>query len=368
MTASLDTPNRPAPAHPVRLHPSALLAAGLITFLLATTVLPGAVPGRPGSAYAAAGLLGALLFLSSVAAHEMAHAVVARRNGVTVRSVVIWALGGATELDGEPPGAGAAFRIAAVGPLTSAVLGGAMIGSAFLSSGLTAAVLGWLGITNLLLAGFNLLPGAPLDGGRIVSSAVWARTGDLRRGRLAAARAGAVVGLVVMALGVAQALLGSLVGGLWLVLIGMFLRGSAKVESVQASSSAALRERSVRDVMTPADAQAGWLSVAAFLEKVATPSRDTVWPVAAFDGSPAGVVVLAKLVAVPEPDREDRRVSSLAVPMSALLVLAPDDPAERLLGAPLAVVLDEGRVVGVVTPVDVARAVSMRPKQKVGAR
>lgn len=353
---------------PVRLHISVVVAAGLVTLLLATSVLPRSVPGLPGAAYAVASVAGAVLFLGSVLLHELAHAVFARRNGLTVKRVTLWALGGMTEIDGDARGPGASFRIAAAGPLTSAVLGAVLVGVAVAGSGLAAAVFGWLGVTNLILAVFNLLPGAPLDGGRIVSAAVWARTGDQRRGRLAAARAGRVLGALLVLAGAADMVFGSLVGGLWLAVIGMFLAATARLEGAQATATSALAGRRVRDVMTPAVASPGWLTVDAFLERIVQPSRDTVFPLVAFDGSPAGVVDVSQLVSVPADARASVRVASVATPVSALPVVRPDDPAERLVGAPLALVVADGSIVGVVTPVDVSRAVALgSAENKVGA-
>lgn len=349
---------------PLRLHPSVLLAFGLIAVLLGTSVLPQQVPGRAAGIYAVAALIGAAVFLASVLGHEWAHAVVARRNGVPVKSVTLWALGGTTELDGEPGSPGALFRIAGVGPLISAVAGIALAAGALVTSGLTAAVLGWAGVTNVLLAVFNLLPGAPLDGGRLVAAAVWKRTGDRARGTLAASRTGRTVGMLVLVGGAVQAVVGSLAGGIWLMVIGWFLTATARLEGNRVSVAGALAGLPTSAVMAPGSAAPGWLTVEAFLDRVVEPSRESVFALAAFDGTPAGVVTLAQLTAVPVADRSAVRTVAVGTPLSALATVGPDDPADAL-PVPLALagavlVVSDGAVVGLVTASELARAVALR--------
>jgi Zn-dependent protease len=350
---------------PVRVHPSALLATGLIALLLATSVLPRQVPGLPSGRYAVAAAIGALVILASVLAHELAHAVLARRLGVGVKHVTLWALGGTTELDGEPPTPGTAFRIAGVGPLLSAVVGAGLVGVAFLTSGLAAAVAGWAGGTNLLLAAFNVLPGAPLDGGRLVAAAVWRRTGDRARGTLAAAKAGRWVGLLVLTGGALQATLGSLAGGIWLMAIGWFLAASARMEGTRVAMTGALRGLDAAAVMAPSTAAPGWLTVAAFLERVAEPSRDSVFALAAFDGTPAGVVFLPQLTAVPADQRSSVRAVAVGISIERITTVSPSDPAATLPGllgpAGVVLVIADGAVVGMVTAGELTRAVVLHP-------
>jgi Zn-dependent protease len=151
---------------------SALAIVVLIVAGLATGQLPDEYPGRSPVEYVAAALIAAVLFLASLLTHELTHAIVARRNGVEVHSIVLWLLGGVAQLEGEPPTPGADFRIAVVGPLTSlgvaAVFGaGTGIAAAVGADRLTVGLLIYLASTNLLLAVFNLIPAAPLDGGRV---------------------------------------------------------------------------------------------------------------------------------------------------------------------------------------------------------
>lgn len=356
-------PDSPAVRPAIRLHVSVVFAVGLIGVLLGASVLPRAVPGMSAGRYTVAALVGAVVFLASVFAHEWAHAVVARRNGVPVTSVTLWALGGTTELGGQPNTPGAAFRIAAVGPAVSAVAGAALIAVALLTSGLTAAVLGWVGMTNLILAVFNVLPGAPLDGGRLVAAAVWKRTGDRARGTVAAAKAGRGLGWLILLVGVTQAAVGGLASGLWLMVIGWFLTTTARLEGTSVTVTAALRGIPTSAVMAPASAAPGWLTVDAFPERVVEPSRDSVFALAAFDGTPAGVVSLPQLTAVPAAHRSSVRALAVATPIDAVGTAAPTDPADALPGrlgrAGLVLVLSEGTVLGLVSSAQLTRAVAL---------
>src|SRR5918999_6425907 len=167
----------------VGINASVFVIVAILVFGLATGQLPAAYPDRSVAAYVAAAIVGAVLFLASLLAHELAHAVTARRNGIEVDSIVLWLLGGVAQLRGEPKTAGADFRIAIVGPLTSLVLG-LVFGVAtaalrwFGGGGLPAGVLMYLAGTNVVLAEFNPIPAAPLDGGRVVRAGLWGWRGD----------------------------------------------------------------------------------------------------------------------------------------------------------------------------------------------
>jgi Zn-dependent protease len=177
---------------PVKVHWSVIVILWLFTWSLATT-LPGAVEGYSRPVYWLAGACGALVLLASLLAHELAHAVVARRMGVSVGYVTLWLFGGVTTLQGEAKTPKAAFRIAFAGPATSLVLSAVFAGLAIALSTVRAvpiavSVAWWLAAINLLLGLFNLLPGAPLDGGRVVRAYLWHRHGDSVRASVGAAQ------------------------------------------------------------------------------------------------------------------------------------------------------------------------------------
>src|ERR671915_949211 len=177
-------------------------------------------------------ILSAVLFFGSVLVHELAHALVAQARGIRVQDITLFLFGGATRAKVDSRGPGDEFLIAVVGPLTSGLLAGlfglvASLGRDLLSTPL-AGTLGYLGWTNLLLAAFNLVPGFPLDGGRLLRSAIWKATGSLARATQIASAAGQGVGWLLVAAGMASLLAGDLAGGIWFAFIGWFLVQAAR--------------------------------------------------------------------------------------------------------------------------------------------
>ena len=217
-------------------HWSVLAMVVLIGWLLGAQVLPGLVPHQSAAVYWAVAVPGAVAFLAALLAHELAHSLVARHHGVPVTSITLWALGGVSELGGEPPTARADLLIAAAGPATSLATGlvfGGLAAAVRAGGGpvIAVATLGWLAVMNVFLAVFNLLPGAPLDGGRILRAVLWMRHGDRARATQSAAAAGRVLGAVLIAAGVAELLFWGDADGLWLALIGMFVMSAATAEA-----------------------------------------------------------------------------------------------------------------------------------------
>ena len=168
---------------------------------------------------------------TALLAHELAHAVVARHYGMHVQRITLWMLGGMTSLEGEPPSPRADAFVAGAGPLTSLLAGGisALLAWSVGGAGLVGAALVWLAGINIVLAVFNLLPGTPLDGGRLLRALLWWRYHDRERAEVGAARAGQALGIALMVLGFLEVLAGS-VTGLWLALIGWFVISGAAVE------------------------------------------------------------------------------------------------------------------------------------------
>jgi len=255
------------------------LILALIAWLLGGSVLPGAVPHQPVAVYWVLACAAAVLFLASLLGHELSHALVARRNGLAVRAITLWMLGGITELEGEPPDAAADLRIAVAGPAVSAASAGVFLGAAMAvkyagGPAVVTAALVWLALMNGLLAVFNMLPGAPLDGGRVLRAVLWRHYRDRHRGEVAAARAGQFLGAGIISIGAAELLLWDVLGGLWLMLIGWFLISAADAERRAATATSAPAGVRVADVMT-ADPQVaqGWITVQDFADRIAAWSR-----------------------------------------------------------------------------------------------
>ena len=355
----------------VNVHWSVIVILWLFTWSLATT-LPGAVAGYSRPAYWLAGACGALMLLASLLAHELAHAVVARRMGVSVGNVTLWLFGGVTTLQGEAKTPKAAFRIAFAGPATSLVLSAAFAGLAIglatvRAPAIVVSVAWWLAAINLLLGLFNLLPGAPLDGGRLVRACLWRRHGDSVRASIGAAHAGRVVGIILITLGLVEFLAGGLVGGVWLAFIGWFIFVAAREEEMQVTTRQALAGLRVADAMTAnPNAAPGWITVEDFIERYVLGDRHSAYPVADRDGSIIGLVTLRQLRDVAPSRRATTSVREIALPLDSVPTATPHEPLsaliERLAAAghgSRALVVDGGKVVGIVTPSDLARLIDV---------
>jgi Zn-dependent protease/CBS domain-containing protein len=349
---------------------SVLVIVVLLAFGLASSILPAAAPGFAPLAYAGWALAAALLFFVLLLAHELAHVLVARHYGVHAKRITLWLLGGVSELDGEAPTPKAELLIAGAGPLTSLVAGGVGVLLAFGASAvglptLVVVALSWLAGVNIILGVFNLLPGAPLDGGRVLRAIVWRVTGDRTRAQLAADRAGSIIGFALIGAGVVASLFRGGFSGLWLVLLGWFLIAAARAESTAVRLRAVLDGRSVRSIMSsePVVAQASQ-TVQMFLSTVAAQSRHRSFPVLDLDGQPVGVVRRADLVRLAPTARGTVGLGQLARGAGAVTIVAPDDPAEAAVkgltpASPLVPVMENGRLVGIVTPADVAHATDL---------
>lgn len=351
---------------PVGVHWSVLVIMALLVQGLATSVLPASAPGKPVWAYWLTALVGSVLFLLSLLAHELAHALVARHFRIRVQRVTLWLLGGVAELTDEAPHARADLFVAAAGPLTSvltgAVFGGAAVGASALGAPLIlTATLTWLALINVILAVFNLLPGAPLDGGRVLRAILWRVHGDRERASMAAARAGHGLGLILVLAGLAQVLFTQQLRGLWLALVGWFLLSAATAEQTGARYRSMLGNVPVREVMNPYPLT-GYpdQTVADFMRTVAARAPHRLFPLRDWYGRPAGVVRMADLSRVPADARETTPLSRVAMPVELVPVADAARPAAEIAPAVarggLVLVVDDSLLVGVVSAADMARA------------
>jgi len=356
---------------PVGVHWSVAVIFGLVTWELADIVFPSAYGGTR-AAYWVTALVAAVLFFGSLLAHEVSHAVVARHHGIAVRSITLWLFGGVAQLEGEAHTAGADFRIAAVGPGTSLLLVGAFAAvEAFMSAagvhGLVGAVPSWLWKMNLLLAVFNLIPAAPLDGGRILRAGLWARSGDRTRATVIAARVGRGFGIVLVVVGIALFVGYDDVYGLWPAFLGWFLFVAARAEEGAAMARRGLQGLRVRDVMTAQPpAIASSTSVAELVHRHLPWYRTDAVAVVGPTGWLEGILPLDRIRTLPPLSHANTRIGDLAVPISAAPVARPEEPVEDLMermaaagGAP-AVVLDaNNRLAGIVTAANVDRTIQV---------
>jgi len=354
---------------PVAVHWTVAVVLVIIADIIGVSVLPATLPHQPGIIYWTVAAATSLVFLGSLLLHELAHALVARNNGVSVHSITLWMLGGMTELDDEPPSARADLRIALAGPAAS-LAEAAGFGGLALAIGhsgaapAAAAAAAWLAVMNGLIAVFNMLPGAPLDGGRVLRAALWRHYRDETRAALAAARAGRYLGILIIGAGAAGLLVWTRLDGVWLMITGWFLASAATTEERVAVATSALAGLRVADVMTTGlPVAAVWDTVQQLADLTATHSLPSAFPVLAGGGELAGVVLTSQLGRVRPAQRPAVRVGEIMLSVPPRYVAAPGDPAGALLTRPLlggevaVVVVEHGQVVGLVTGRGLGQAV-----------
>lgn len=289
---------------PVEIDTSWFLIAGLLTIALHGNFAAHVGDGSPWALWLTA-LAASLVFLASVLVHELTHSVVAVRRGIPVRRIRLFIFGGVSEISQEASSARDEFAIAVVGPVSSIVMAGGFFALSRLFDGppLAASALAWLAMINLVLGLFNLLPGLPLDGGRVLRAVIWHRTGDLRRSTRAAAGAGMALGILMMGSGI---VVFPIVGpaGLWNVFIGWFLYQGALVARAQADLRAIPEGSTVADVMrSQTEYVAPATPAARMLDGHPEAPDDTWFPVLDAWGAPRGAVELGAARRVPASRR-----------------------------------------------------------------
>src|SRR5262247_624423 len=264
---------------------SVLLIVALLAYGLAVGEFPAAAPRHPVAEYVVAALVTAVAFIGSLLAHELAHSLVARRNGLQVEGITLWLLGGVSQLQGEVTDPGAEIRIAGAGPLVS------------------------------LLAVFNVIPAAPLDGGRLLRAVLWRITGDRFKAAVWSARSGQVFGWALVVVAAYLVLVRREYNWLWFALLGWFLISAATAEGQQAMLQGRLRTIAVRDVMTahpvtvPASSTVAW-----FLDDYLPWHRHSAFPVEADDGQTVGLVTVHRVSQVPAAERGQTMLRNVACP------------------------------------------------------
>jgi len=345
---------------PLLVHWSLVVIAGLIALNLAQVLSP---TGGVTVWAVVAAVVAALAFFASVLAHEMAHALTARRFGVGTESITLWALGGVARLDREPSSARAQGWVAVAGPLTSLVLGVLALGAAFALDVVAGpeelvTVVAWLGVINSLLALFNLLPGSPLDGGRVLAAARWGRHGDRYRAMEEAAVAGRILGWLVAGVGVWMMVAGY--GGLFIAISGVFIALNATAERVGARVRQHLVGVRVADLTRFGIAQAsGDTTVEDMLWQRGRLGPIRVVAVTDQRGEVTGLVTEEQMWAIPSDRRTETSLAEVEVPLDRLGRVQVDETLSDALGHvqsahPTLTVWRGDRLVGVI-PAEVLR-------------
>ena len=353
---------------PIKVHSSWFLVAALITWSLAGSYFPLLYPGWTTMTYWVVGVMTAALFFTSVVLHELGHSVVALRERVPVRDITLFIFGGVAQIGDEPETPGAEFRIAAAGPLTSLVLAGL---SGLLSFGIDgaaplAAAFSYLARINLTLALFNLIPGFPLDGGRILRASLWTLDGSFRKATRWATLAGRGVAYLFIFLGVGQMLSGSLLDGLWVVFIGWFLNNAAQSSYQQVVLKDMLAGVTVGDVTVR---QCLAVPSSLRLDRLV---RDLVLGAGlrcffvTDSGQVKGVITLDNIRAAPRNLHGEMTAGQVMMPVSALLPADTDDDVLSLLrrmdeaNVSQVPVMDDGHPLGLFTRESLLRHIRLR--------
>ena len=348
---------------------SLLVIAALLALTLAGNRFPVDAPHCSQLAYGLAGLITAAAFLAGVLAHEISHALVAKHEGLEVDGIVLWLMGGYTRIKQQPTTPGAELRISGAGPLVSLLLGlglalAGVLGKAVDVSPLAISVLTWLGMINVLLAVFNVLPAAPLDGGRIMHAAVWSRTGNRFRATRVSSRAGSYLGAALVAGGLfATFTRGYAIDGLWLAIVGGFLMLASRAEGGASAVLESLDGLLVSDVMAYPGVGPGWFTVDAFLREYAGgPLRPPAFLLEQWNVGLAGLVPTAAMEAVPFARRYQVRAGDFALPLRDLPAFAPTASASEAAtkmseqAKAWAIVTSGGQIVGVLSLHDMPAA------------
>jgi Zn-dependent protease/CBS domain-containing protein len=349
---------------PIGVQPLWVVIVALISWSLGAAYYPEQVPGiAPGLSYAL-GLLSALLLFASILLHELGHAIVARRRGVAIEEIDLWLLGGVSRMKGYPKTAGDELRFAIAGPAVTLVIAAAFGALALALPSSTSAALRAVVDYQVLINGailvFNLLPAFPLDGGRVARALIWGRVGDLSRATAIAATIGRGFGYGMVGLGL-LATAGGAFGGIWLALVGIFVVFAAKAEEGGLRVRTAFAGREAGRFMSfPAVTVRAGATVEEAVEDLFFRYRYSAFPV--LDGGrPVGLVDLHAVERVPAHRRSTVTVGEVAVLDPDLVVDEHQDVAE-LLERPVfqrvgrAVVLTQGRDVGILSITDVSRA------------
>jgi Zn-dependent protease len=355
----------------IELHVSWFLIFGLLLWSLSAGYFPHQYPGQATHIYWGAGLAATLLFFLSILLHELAHSLVALRFGIDIPSITLFVFGGVSRLGREVTKPDVEFKIAIAGPLMSFALALVCAGIRLLISpfgetpSLLGAVFGYLALVNGVLGFFNLLPGFPLDGGRVLRAVLWWWTGSFERATRAAAESGKLMGMLLIVLGALQIFFHAVVGGFWFILIGIFLRkmATANYESVvlrRALGDTTVADVMLRDVVTvPSD-----LTLERFAEEFVLGLGYRGFPVVDGD-SVRGVISVVELQRVPRERWGDLRVAEVMVPISDRLRVVPSESlvdalARVSLAGGRSLVMEDGQLAGMLTKDALVRFIELR--------
>ena len=354
----------------VHVDLSWLLLALLITWSLARGFFPQQYEEFSSLTYWSMGAVGALGMFASIIFHELCHSLVARRFGLPMKGITLFIFGGVAEMDEEPPSPKAEFFMAIAGPLSSILLG--LFGYAVIILGEgrlpapIAGVIEYLTVINFILAGFNLVPAFPLDGGRVLRSALWQWKKNFRWATRIASKLGSFFGTVLIFIGILNILRGNVIGGLWQAMIGLFLGNAARMSYQQVLVRRALAGGTVRQLMSkePVIAPAS-ISIKDLVEGYIYQYHFKMFPVVD-GGALVGGITTRMVKKVPQEEWDRRTVGEVASRLSPENSIGPDEDAVKALeamsrtGNSRLMVVEGGRLVGIITLKDIMGLLAVR--------
>lgn len=352
----------------VGLHWSMTIVFALLTISLATAYFPATTPDLPDAANWIIAIVASVLFFTSILLHELGHSFVALRYGIPVKNITLFIFGGVAQLSGRAKSADIEFRVAAAGPIVSLALS-AIFGLIWLVArnvDFIAAPALWLATLNLILALFNLLPGFPLDGGRILRALVWKSTGSERRAAQVAMVSGQILAFGLIGLGALLLFTGQVANGIWMIFIGWFLQNAAMAEGASTGIEHALRGATVAQAMGPEESRVpGRLMLRQLIDEYVLPTGERHFIVE--DGDTVrGIVTLRDVTQVAQDRWDWTPVREVMKPWSQLTCVTPqtelldalremDDKQLRQLP-----VMENGEAVGLLTREEILHYVRLR--------
>jgi len=355
----------------VKIDLSWLILGFLITWSLATGLFPHYHEGLSAATYWIMGVVGAIGLLVSIVFHELWHSLIARRFGIPMRGITLFIFGGVAEMTEEPPSPKAEFFMAVAGPASSIVLGGLLIGTFFFGASAdwpepVTGVISYLGYLNFILAGFNLIPAFPLDGGRVLRSVLWGLKDDIRWATRVASKIGGLFGIGLIIFGILQLFLGNMIGGIWMAVIGMFIRSASQSAYQQMLIRRSLEGETVRRFMkTDPITVSPSISVEDLVEDFVYKHHYKMYPVVE-NGRLVGCVTLDKIKTLPREDRKDHTVGELVDSCTKGNTIGPDEDAMKALtimgktGLSRLMVTEGDRLAGVITLKDMMGLLALK--------
>ncbi len=355
----------------VKLDASWFFLALLISWSLAQGYFPALYEGLPKQTYWSMGVIGAIGIFFSIIFHELSHSLVARQYGLTIKGITLFIFGGVAEMENEPPNAKAEFMMAIAGPIASFVLSAGFYGLFLVAESANAmapllGVLRYLAMVNMMLAVFNLVPAFPMDGGRMLRAALWHKTGDLSRATRTASRAGSLFGILLMILGVISIASGNFIGGLWWILIGLFVQSAASAHYIQIQVRQVLEGETVSRFMTrdPVTID-GELPIRKLVDEYVYAHHHKMFPV--LDGGLLiGSVSTRAIKATPREQWDQISVRQIMDPLDQKNAIDIDADAMKALelmrrtGNSRLMVINEGQLVGLIALKDLMELFALK--------